>query len=424
MSLSLNQEVKKYSDQLSSGIGGDLTGFASEVEKGLDGAKTSVSSITTSIGSVWRDAVSARTVNLMQTANSKIDTQKGSLDAINSAAPLVSSLKTASDSYVKAYEKYRAGIYYPDSPPSGCEDEDAWRAEKQKEENNVKELEEAALSAANSVKGAFSSAGSAASGGGFAGGAEITQLTGAELKRFCDENFVDYNRVIVEKATIDIDGGTYDVYYVYDKNLQNREFENEAFRLYVDDSIETLKRIDDRVMQAVDATDIIFEQTYACDLGHKEFYGSNLSKYDYAQAWYISDNHNVTSWFPSLGLNDGSGYKYGLDSIIHEFGHVMDSALGNSKNGTYYSFETMDEKLANSKWDYLIEKAVRIFKSLGTANLCTGYQYELFKQKHSEYLAEFFYAYNSGYKKILKDNCPETYAEVERIINEAKEMKK
>ncbi len=417
MALSLNEEVKKYSDQLSSGTGGELSSFASTIESGLDGVKGTISAVASGMSTTWKDIVCARSVNLMQTANSKIDNHKKSLDSINSAATAVTSLKEKSDAYVQAYNSYKNSEYYNDNPPENCEDPDAWRAEKTRRENDVKAKEEAALGAADAVRACFTSASGGSSGSG-SGGYEITTLSGAELDSFCERNLVRKDRVIVQKTTVDINGAPYEIYYVYDKNLQSRDFENEAFKVYVDDSIQALSKIDGDLLQKMNSTDIIFEQTYACDRGHEMFQMNGI-----AQAWYWSETHNVTSWFPSFGSStgeQGNTYNFGVSSIIHEFGHVMDSTLGKSKNGTYDSFETEDPGLANSKWTSIIESESRRFRQLGIEGLCPSYGYEVYKDIHSEYLAEFFYAYNMGYKELLKEECPETYREVERIINETK----
>lgn len=411
MALKLNDRIKEINDKLSDGTGGEIASFASQVTTGLDNAKSSLNNVSLSAADSWQDIVCNRTINIIQSISSKIDRGKQSAEIAESAASSVNSLKAQADAYIKAYEAYRSSEYYNDSPPSGLKNKDSWYSAKRNTENNVQSLEDAAIAAESAVKAAFSDSQTSAMASESLDANSVT-LSGAELTEFCTKNYIDKDKVTVKKTTVNINGVDFTLYTVYDNNLASREFETLAFQEYIKSSIDNLGKIDQEVLKNTSSTDLIFEQTYSCDTGHSNFHMDGV-----AQAWYISGNNTITSWFPQF-----ASYEYGTNSIIHEFGHAVDSAIGNNATGSYYNYQT--EEIDGETWTNLIKKEGQSFKNSGIPGLCGAYDINDYLESQSEYLAEVFYAYYSSdeNRQRLEYSAPETYKELEKLITKAKNM--
>ena len=401
MSLVLNERVKELSDKIPSDCASSVGDFANEISNGISSISSSMPSAPSVRG--WKDVVCVRTVNIMSTVNTIMESKKSEAASLSAAAGSVAGLKSSADAYVAAYMSYQGSIYYQDEPPSNCEDEDAWRSEKARVEANVSQLEEAAVSAEAAVKAAFS--GATAAAGGLTGGYESVELTGSELTAFCQKNLLDGSKVSVKKAVVDINGTNFDIYYVYDNRLQ--DFDDKAFDVYVNESIQNLAKIDPGVLKATGDTDILFEQTYTIDKGGAGAGG--------AQAWFRSDVNAISSWFPNM-----IEYDFGVAAIIHEFGHAVDSQIGYNEFGTHEILPSREVDLET--WKKLARAEADKFKSCGIPFLSPAYGKNFYLSKGgryvSEFLAEAFYTYyySEETRELLKAQCPQTYAQIEKTI--------
>ncbi len=413
----MNPRIQELSAGLE-GVSASLSGFASSISSSIGGMKVSEPNVNS-----WNDELCVRVTNIMHSVNTLLEAKKSEADSISSAADLVEALKIASDDYLALYEVYKAAVeaykntYENATPPEDEEERKAWEAKKAEAEelcNQMKEAvlkaEEAAKSQENSVKACFS--GVATSTGALAGSYDAVEVTGSELQAFCANNYIDASRVTVKKAVVDVGGANYEVYYVYDNQLE--EFDQMAFNVYVNESLQNLGNLDDKeLLQKVNNTYIIFEQNQGIDTGGAWAEG--------VQAWFRLDVNAITSWF-----GNRSSYDYGVAALVHEFGHATDSQVGyNEKNShEYLSSRDIDKSL----WMNLCRREGD-WAGKPSANypyLCPSYTAERFLADNGAYIAEYVaeafakYNYSEEARAELKKEAPDTYKAIEDMIRRAK----
>jgi len=415
----LNTRIQELSTGLE-GVGASLGTFASDIKGAIGGMHVDPPSTTG-----WSDDVCARTISIMQSVDSLLKSKESEADSISSAASAVDDLKSASDEYMEAYaaccdavEKFKA-TYSGGNPYEEEPDKSNWEREKEKAEAECKKLieqvlslEESALSKEEAVKGCFSGAASAP--GGLTGNYEATELTGSELQSFCSENCINPNRVTIKKAVVDVGGTNYDVYYVYDNQLE--EFDKLAFNVYVHDSLEKLGNLEDKeLLKAVNNTYLIFEQDQGIDKG-----GAYIER---VQAWFRPSVDGITSWFGTV-----SGFDYGVQALIHEFGHAVDSLVGYNETGSHVNMSSRE--IDKAEWMNIIKKEASWTIQRNTDNypfLCPTYSgASFFTNNNGEYIAEYIaeafamYNYSAEARAELLNDAPETYKKIEELIKRAK----
>ena len=412
MALKLNERIKTISNSLSDTAGVELRSYASQITSTLTSVTSKITSSNNDLLSSWKDSVGTKVSNMMQTISTTIKSANVKASTLNNASILVTRLKNACDAYVKAYNEYKSSDYYKSAPTGYNKNNSSWYTKKSSMENSLKAKEEAALNAEEEVKKAFgvkiTEKDKEKEEEETEESFEVTVLSGAELTNFCNKHYVNKNNVIVKKTKVKINGVTFDLYYVYDRSKGSN---NTSFEKYVKDSLDMLKRVDKEVLQLVKSTDLIYEQSYNCDVGHRKF----MPNGGRAQAWYISTNNAITSWYSS------TNQEYAKGTIIHELGHAVDNALGKAQTGSTAAYET--KTVNKSKWRQLIlSESDSLKKSGQITGLCPSYGKQTYLSSQTEYLAETFYAYYSSdrNKNALKRYCPNTYREIENVIQKAK----
>ena len=406
-----------------------------ELDSGLDGAGAAIGDFASQISSgissmdtnppdrrIWKDIVCARVTNIANSTASLLDSKAREAAEVSAAAAVVDALETACSDYVAAYPPYKAAVeaynaeFENKSPPEDEGEKAEWERRKADAEANCEALksavlscEETALSQEAAVKSSFS--GSASSAGGLTGNYGAVEVTGAEFEQFCEKNYIDSSRAIVKKAVVEINGANYDVYYVYDKLLE--DFDNMAFEVYANESIRQLeeKVNDGELVKNLSNTYLIMQQDYALDIGGAQEH--------HAQAWYMSSTNEITLWFPDRSL-----YDFGTASLVHEFGHAVDSYVGRKEGST---MGLSSESIDFDRWIQLVKKEGSWAGDISTFPfLSPAYTVNYFTKERGKYLPEYvaeafnMYFYSDETKAYLEKYAHETYLEVEKLIGRAK----
>ncbi len=290
---------------------------------------------------------------------------------------------------------------------------------------------------------------------------ESYALEGRELKKFLRENHIkNGEQAIVYKKTVMVNGIPITTYSVFDKDCSPEE--NKSFERYINKSLEYESKIDPAILSKVfagkDAASVIFLQT-STKFDHSGYDSSYIAGY------YWMWTRNITMLYPGSDQND-----YRNAAIVHETGHAYDNRIGG--RWTDYSY--------NSDWRKIILKEVNYFDSSQTCDIpgfnskraaqnyydsycLNATDYEIIEsngewklsvsyenpvtpsgvtingwggcynihdyiEKPYEYFADSFQAYwlgdmesdEEGGVSRLEFLCPETYAELQRLIENEK----
>ncbi len=294
---------------------------------------------------------------------------------------------------------------------------------------------------------------------------ESYALEGRELKKFLRENHIkNGEQAIVYKKTVMVNGIPITTYSVFDKDCSPEE--NKSFERYINKSLEYESKIDPAILSKVfagkDASSVIFLQT------------SRFDPFEYDDSvvgYYWRHTHNITMLYPGYRFDD-----FSTAAIVHETGHAYDHRLymeGNDNQSGYYS--------ENTDWKEIISKEVNYFDCSNTCiipgfeskekaqeyydsyclnatdyeivesdgewsikvsyqnpvashgvtvvnGFTSGYVTHDYVKMPYEYFADSFMAYWLGDKESDEEGgmsrleflCPETYAELQKLIENDK----
>lgn len=146
------------------------------------------------------------------------------------------------------------------------------------------------------------------------------ELTGEELEKFMEDNFVhDIEGLKVYCEIVTINGVEFKVYQVIDPN----NFDQTMYDTYVENSLMYISAIDSNVLAFISSndTDLIYYSSYYCD---DMFYDrdGNFKGDEGTLAFAREGTTNVYMIAVPENMDN-----YGYSGIIHELGHALDYAL-------------------------------------------------------------------------------------------------
>ncbi len=293
----------------------------------------------------------------------------------------------------------------------------------------------------------------------------LDPLGGDELEQFLKTNDIPNGEyAIVYKKTAMVNGIPITTYSVFDKGCSPEE--NASFERYINKSLAYESKIDPAILSKVfagkDASSVIFLQT------------SRFDPFEYDDSvvgYYWRHTHNITMLYPGYRFDD-----FSTAAIVHETGHAYDHRLymeGNDNQSGYYS--------ENTDWKEIISKEVNYFDCSNTCiipgfeskekaqeyydsyclnatdyeivesdgewsikvsyqnpvashgvtvvnGFTSGYVTHDYVKMPYEYFADSFMAYWLGDKESDEEGgmsrleflCPETYAELQKLIENDK----